>query len=276
MWGYRSREVARLLGLSVNQVRAYVRAGFLPARRGPRGELRFSFQDLVLLRAASGLLKARVPARRVKRALLRLKQQLPEGKPLAGVHIVAEGDQIVVREGGAVWQPESGQVVFDFEVSHLAAKVAPLVRKATRKGTGAGELTVEDWYRWACDLEDGAPEQAREAYRRVLALEPEHPDAHVNLGRLLHEAGDVQEAEEHYRRALKVRPDDSTAAFNLAVALEDLHRDEEALEVYEQAVAADPLNADAHFNAARLCERLGRHAQALRHLGAYRKLTRRR
>lgn len=37
----------------------------------------------------------------------------------------------------------------------------------------------------------------------------------------------------------------------------------------------EPDNADAHFNAASLAERLGRDAEAVRHLAAYRKLTRR-
>lgn len=274
MWGYRARDVARMLGLSVGQVRSYVRAGFLQARRGPRGELRFSFQDLVLLRAAGGLLSARVPARRVKRALEKLRAQLPEGTPLAGVRIVAEGDQVVVRDGGSKWQPESGQVLFDFEVSGIAEKVAPLVRKAVKKKDADG-LTGEDWYRWACDLEDGAPEQAKEAYRRAVELDPEQADAHVNLGRLLHESGDALGAEAHYRRALELRPDDATAAFNLGVALEDQKRDAEAVQAYELALKSDPTAADAHFNAARLYERLGERAAALRHLGAYRKLTRR-
>jgi tetratricopeptide (TPR) repeat protein len=273
MWGYKAQEVARMLGMSVGQVRSYVRAGFLEARRGPRGELRFTFQDLVLLRATRELLAARVPSRRVKRALQKLRAQLPAGKPLAGVHIVAEGDQIVVREGGAMWQPESGQVLFDFEVSGLAEKVAPLVRKAVKKKDEKG-LTAEDWYRWACDLEDGAPEESREAYRRALELDPQLPDAHVNLGRLLHEAGDLQNAEVNYRSALELRPDDAIAAFNLGVVLEDLKREREAVEAYELAVKADPQAADAHFNAARIYEKLGQRALALRHLGAYRKLTR--
>ena len=67
--GYSTKDVANLLGLSVEQVRSYVRAGFLSPRQGPRGEYSFSFQDLVLLRTAKGLLAARVPRRRVRIAL---------------------------------------------------------------------------------------------------------------------------------------------------------------------------------------------------------------
>src|SRR5438477_10286653 len=107
MSGYGAREVAKMLGLSVSQVRAYVRAGFLEPGRGPRGELRFSFQDLVLLRAAQGLVSARIPPRRVRLALHQLRGQLPAGRPLTGVQLVAEGDRIVAGDGAARWQPES-------------------------------------------------------------------------------------------------------------------------------------------------------------------------
>ena len=58
---YTAKSVARLLDLSVQQVRSYARAGFLQPDRGPRGEYRFSFQDLVMLRTAKGLMAARIP-----------------------------------------------------------------------------------------------------------------------------------------------------------------------------------------------------------------------
>ena len=94
MTGYGSREVSRMLGVSVGQLRSYVRAGFLHPARGPRGELRFSFQDLVLLRTAQGLIGARIAPRRVRSALRKLRSQLPEGRTLREVHIRAEGDRI--------------------------------------------------------------------------------------------------------------------------------------------------------------------------------------
>jgi tetratricopeptide (TPR) repeat protein len=272
MAGYGTPEVVTRLGLTPSQVRGYVRAGFLAPARGPRGAFRFSFQDLLVLRTAFGLLAARVPARRVKRALRRLREQLGEGRPLSGVHITAEGDEVVVRDGHTRWEPVSGQVLFDFGVSEVADKVAPLLAQAAAATGGA--LSAEDWYAWGCDLEEAAPEQAREAYRRALELEPDHAGALVNLGRLLHEAGAPGVAEAHYRRVLQAHPDDETALFNLGVVLEDVGRAREAIEAYERALSHDAALADAHFNAARLHEALGHKAEALRHLKSYRKLTR--
>src|SRR5438105_13908758 len=255
-----------MLGLSVGQVRAFVRAGFLAPTRGPRGELRFSFQDLVLLRTAKGLISARIPPRRVRGALRKLKEQLPEGRPLRAVHIRAEGDRIVVGDGNAQWSPESGQVLFDFGAQELARKVAPLQLKAR-------DANAADWYERGCDLDESAPDRAQEAYRRALELDPDLADAHVNLGRLLHEDGDARSAAEHYRSAIELKPENVIALFNLGVALEDLRMPEEAILAYRTALAADTGCADAHYNLAHLYETRGDAAAALRHLRTYRKLV---
>jgi tetratricopeptide (TPR) repeat protein len=264
--GYTAADVARLLDLSAGQVRAWARDGLVGAGRGARGEYRFSFQDLVLFRVARELLGAHVPRRRIRRALASLKGRLPTGRSLSALRIGAEGDRVVVHDGARRWNPESGQLHFTFDVADLAREAAPLARAQARAARSQGGLSADDWYDLGCDLEAPAPDEARQAYERALALEPAHHEAHINLGRLLHEGGDPLGAEAHYRAALSARPEDATAAFNLGVALEDLGRPADALAAYEQALAADPSLADAHYNAAGLCERLGRHEEALRHL----------
>lgn len=271
--GYTASDVARLLGCTPAQIHAWVRAGFLDPRRGPRGELRFSFQDLVVLRTAKSLAES-VPARRVKRALRKLREQLPSGRGLAGMRIVVHGDEIVVSDGARLWEPESGQGRLDFDVARLAQDVAPLARRSANEARSVErELGAEDWYDLACEMEAVEPQQARDAYRRALELDPEHFDARVNLGRLLHEAGELAAAEANYRLALRLRPEDATAAFNLGVALEDLRRPAEALRAYERALASDPDYADAHYNLAHLYEVLGKPRNALRHLQSYRALV---
>src|SRR2546430_7843051 len=133
MTGYTTEEVARLLGLSPAQIRSYTRAGFLsPARAG--GEFRFAFQDLVLLRAAKGLMAARIPAAKIRGSLRRLKQQLPRGRALSELRITAEGHRVVARDGALAWNPDSGQLVLDFDVATLAERAAPLARR--RGGAG--------------------------------------------------------------------------------------------------------------------------------------------
>src|SRR5690606_17011078 len=124
--GYTTRDVSSLLGLSERQVREYARSGVLEPRRGPGNQFRFSFQDLVLLRAARALLDARVPQRRILRALRRLKEQLPRDRSLTELRIAAAGDEVVAFDQGQAWEPESGQLHLMFDVADLAARVADL------------------------------------------------------------------------------------------------------------------------------------------------------
>jgi len=266
--GYTVRDVAKLLGLSPSQVRGW--AGLVDAGRGPRGEYRFTFQALVLLRAAKHLAESRVPKRRIRAAIRHLRDSLPEGRELSELEIGAEGDRVIVHDGSKRWNPESGQLHFSFDVAELARRAAPLARRQAREARDLEGLSADDWYAMGCDLESPAPAEAREAYRRALELEPGHADAHVNLGRLLHEAGELEAAEAHYRAA----PDDATALFNLGVVLEDRGRLAEARAAYDGALRIDPDNADAHHNAAGVCERLGDREGALAHWNGYRRLTR--
>src|SRR5437588_8767602 len=276
MKGYNSRDVARLLGLTVAQVRGFARDGFLtPGRRGGGGRgLQFSFQDLVILRTAKALVAARIPTRRIRRALKKLRLELPRGRSLAEVRITAEGDRIMVSDGETACNPESDQTHLDFAVSDLATRAAPMARRTAQAARAAErDLDADDWYELGLELEAVEPAEARDAYRRALELDAHHADAHVNLGRLLHEEGLVQEAERHYRLALREDPEHATAAFNLGIALEDLDRPGDAVEAYRAALALDPRLADAHYNVARLYEKGGKKAAALRHLSIYRRLT---
>jgi tetratricopeptide (TPR) repeat protein len=275
--GYATRDVAALLGLSVAQVRALIRDGLLSPVQGPRGEYRFSFQDLILLRTAKGLLAADVPRRRIRLALQNLQEQLPDGRPLTGVRITAQGHHVVVRDGKEVWNPESGQILLDFQVADLERDAASLVRHAEKKREqsepAAAPETAEAWYTHGCDLEvDEDLDAAMAAYRQALKIDPKLPDAHLNLGRLLHEIGDLTAAEKHYRAAFEAQPDEPTAAFNLGVVLQDLGRLADAAAAYEKVLALDGRFADAHYNLAGLYETLGDPQAAFRHLRTYKTL----
>ncbi len=262
-----------MLGLSPSQIRGFVDDGLVSPRADRNGEQLFSFQDLVLLRTAKGLIDADIPTRRVRSALERIREQLPSGRPLTGVHIFADGREVLVRSGDEVWNPESGQTLINFKVAGLAAKAEPFARRAAAEARDrAAELAVDDWFELACELELTAPDEAIDAYERVLQLDPEHADAHLNLGRLLHESSRLDAAEEHYRAALSDADDAATARFNLGVVLEDQGRPQAAREAYTEVLAADPGYADAHYNLAGIYEREGRKDAALRHLKAYKSL----
>lgn len=272
---YTTREIATILGLSEQQVRSHARSGYVEPTRGDRGEYLFSFQDLVLLRAAVELMQSEIPARRVRRSLERLREQLPAGRPLTAVRIAAEGDNVVVQDGGKAWAPESGQYMFNFPVSDLAAKVAPMAKRAAESAKARQALmNAEEWYELGCEVEIGSPEDAIEAYKRAVDLDSTHADAHVNLGRLLHEKGKLAEAEKHYRKALESESASAVAAYNLGVVLQDAGRYRDAVLAYRRAIEIDESLADAHYNIAQLYEKLGEKADAFRHLKQFRALMR--
>jgi len=229
------REVEKLLRLPRSTIRALVEAGFVTPSRGPRNTLRFSFQDLIVLRTAQALAAARVPAKRINRSLKELRRHLPETMPLSGLSIDAVGDRVVVKEGASRWQAESGQYLLAFEGDPV---------------TGALKVIAPEAPPAAESLED-----------------------RIDQGYDLHEAGRLKEAEAAYRKALETHGPDALLLYNLGVLLEDMKRKSEAIEAYQAALHVDPLMADGHYNLALLCEELGKAQEAIRHMAQYRRLT---
>ena len=271
--GYSTREVARALGLSSTQVRSFVRDGLLHPTRGPRGAFRFGFRDLLLLRNARGLLSARIPGHRVHRVMRSLRHQMND-RSLSTVRLSVNGRRIVARREGEVWEPETGQRCLDF-VAPMARrqrnrKAVPFIRPS---GPSSTEIEADQRYLEALVLEEKDPEAALEALLEAAELDPRHANAHLDLGRLLHESGDPESAETHYRRTLALRPGDPVAAYNLGVALEEQERKAEAIEAYRLVVENDPSCAEAHHHLFELLQTRGDELGARRHLKAYRTLV---
>ena len=124
------------------------------------------------------------------------------------------------------------------------------------------------WWNRGVELQEHAQEAAQRAYEEALRLEPSLSEAHINVGRLHHDAGRLKEAEASYRRAIRYRPELAIAYFNLGVVLEDRGRDAAAITAYEKALQRDPRLKQAHCNLGELYERQGRPTDALRHYAA--------
>jgi predicted O-linked N-acetylglucosamine transferase (SPINDLY family) len=89
---------------------------------------------------------------------------------------------------------------------------------------------------------------AEEIYRRILAVEPEHAEAHKSLGDVLLGQGKVAEAVASQRRALALKPDLAEAHNSLANALKDLGDLEGAVAGYRRALERLPDQAEIHSN----------------------------
>ena len=259
-------DVERLLRLSRATIRALVAAGFVSPTRGPGNSWRFSFQDLIVLRTAQGLAEAKVPQRRITRAVRELRRHLPERMPLSGLSISAVADQVVVREGRRRWQADSGQYLLEFEGNPAKGRLEVIERDPTPAINDA-----QGWIDQAAALEDDDPRAAVEAYQQAIEADPSRVDARINLGRLLHESRRFAKAEQVYRAALEECGGDPLLLFNLGVLLDDLNRRTAAIEAYSAALRLDPSMADAHYNIALLYQKVGKGQEAIRHLAEYKR-----
>ena len=138
---------------------------------------------------------------------------------------------------------------------------------------------------------------AEEIYRRILAVEPEHPDALHRMGILALQAGEPDAAVEYierairakegvptlhnsqgeayralrrtpeaiacYRRALELEPDYAVAHYNLGNALQDQQNLVEAVASYRRAIQRQPELADAHHNLGSALKRQGKLEEAI-------------
>jgi tetratricopeptide (TPR) repeat protein len=265
---YSVRDVERLLQLAPATTRGLIRAGFVSPERGARREYRFSFQDLIVLRTARALLEAKVPARRIHRALESLRRELPDTVPLSGLAISALGEHVVVRDGAARWQADSGQYVLGLDVT-LQNGVLHVVE---HKPPAPAAPPAASGFAAALALEASDPHAAMSAYAAVVAAEPDHLAAWTNWGRLLHENGNLHESLEVYEQAVAQAAADAVLLFNRGVLFEDLGDAGAALQSYQRALEEDPDFADCHYNLARLYESMGKPQHAIRHLGQYRRL----
>lgn len=269
---YSVGDVERVLRLSRSTIRGLINTGFVRPARGVRREYRFSFQDLIVLRAARSLLQSKVSRRRIRSSLEDLRRHLPETMPLSGLSICAVGDRVVVREGKSRWQVDDGQYVLGLDVS-VEGGVLHVVDRKEETPAEPEPPHTPDWFEKALQLESTDRRAALSAYEHAVKEDEGNIAAWTNWGRLLHEQGDLKAAEKIYRRALEHCGADSLLMFNFGVLLEDQGKTSAAVEAYQTAIGEDPSLADCHYNLARLYEALGKPQHAIRHLGQYRRLV---
>jgi serine/threonine protein kinase/Tfp pilus assembly protein PilF len=102
------------------------------------------------------------------------------------------------------------------------------------------------WIYWSQANESGDPgkliPKARAATERALAVDPEHPKAHVIRAMLNEHEFDWTGAEREYKRAIELSPNLNFARNNYAFFLSTMGRHPEALAELEQQNIRDPIN----------------------------------
>jgi tetratricopeptide (TPR) repeat protein len=103
-------------------------------------------------------------------------------------------------------------------------------------------------------------------WRDTLMKNPQAWIAHINLGVVLQQAGQLDEAMEHWEQAIRINPDNAEVRYNLGKAWQQLGRPEEAARQYEHALQINLADADTHGRLATALIQLGRTDEAIEHL----------
>jgi DNA-binding transcriptional MerR regulator len=121
---YRTQEVVQILGLTRRQLQYWAQTDLVvPSAQTRGGHHRYTFEDLVALKATKRLIDAGVSVQRIRSSIQALRKLLPEiERPLSELVLVATGDVVLVFHEGAAFEALSGQE-WVFEVAKFKHEV---------------------------------------------------------------------------------------------------------------------------------------------------------
>jgi len=103
----------------------------------------------------------------------------------------------------------------------------------------------------------GKLDKAAEAYRRAIAVAPDHAELHENFAALLVQLGRLDEAEQQFRESIRLNPASARTHSNLAQALNMAGHYSDARACAGKAIELDRGNASAHNILANALKGLG-------------------
>jgi tetratricopeptide (TPR) repeat protein len=265
---YSREELRRILRLSERQLAAWQRQGLVAP--GP-----YNFSDLIAVKTIQKLRQNNVPLKKIQRGVASLRRKLQDiERPLTELKISSDGRRIVVSYRGADMEPDTGQLLFNFETRRLQASVRALQTSASPSSSIERKQEAEGWFLSGLKLEERGETtpEAIQAYVKAIELNPEAAGAYINLGTIYYNLRRLDDAEKCYRAAIAIDPDYALAYFNLGNVFDERGNAEEARKLYETALQLAPGYADAHYNLALSYERLGVRGKAAQHWRAYLKL----
>jgi tetratricopeptide (TPR) repeat protein len=100
--------------------------------------------------------------------------------------------------------------------------------------------------------------------RRSIAIKPNVPFFHMNLGAAFHAVGRFPEAVAAFERGVQLNPNDAAAHHSLGLAHEKLYDYDRARAYYRRAIELDPKHAPSYYNLGVLVEYHGDYDESLR------------
>jgi tetratricopeptide (TPR) repeat protein len=263
---YCREDVLRILRLPVRQLVSWEKAGLIAS------SAEYSFDELVQLRKLRDLVATRISVQSIVRSVDAMQKVSGMTNPLLESVAVRHGSRVAWRQYGALVDPVTRQMAFDFDLT-ASGGMAVVRRRGQEPAPQVAGETQEMFLR-AVRLEEipGRLPEAKEVYETILELHPGHAAAAINLGTIRYNERDFAGAEKMYRRATESDPEYALAFFDLGNVLDEQQRLDEAIVAYERALKLVPQYADAHYNLALAYERMKEPRKALRHWTSYTQL----
>jgi serine/threonine protein kinase/Tfp pilus assembly protein PilF len=159
------------------------------------------------------------------------------------------GIKRLFQEPKALEQPPERLVIAgDYLAGHDLGAAVDFLRKAQQRHPDDFWINNQLGF-YLGQLKPPRPGQALAFYRAALALRPENPGAHINVGLTLNDLGDFAGAEAEYREAIRLMPEYAEAHNDLGALLCDhTHDYEGAAREFRLALDHKPDRAPWHVN----------------------------
>jgi len=251
---YTAEEICDLTGVTRDKLRRWEHLGLVRSSGG-----RYDFQDLISLRTLTGLVERGVRPEVINRSLKGLASILPgTDRPLAQLQIVMENSRSLIGELNGCQITAEGQFMLNFDTPQDGPS-------SSLEWKGGKPDGPDSWLERGRHSEENEEfDQAAEAYRKVIALDPGNPAVFFNLGNVLRAQDRPDAALELFRLAAALDPTLSEAWYNIADVQEEQGRLPEAIDSLKKSIAACPTFADAYYNLALCFEKSGERQDARR------------
>lgn len=271
---YSLAQLTKLVGLSRDRLRAWLRAGLIQPAETLSGVPLFDYSQVAAAKSLWQLSTRGVTTDRLRRSLEQLRSWLPHAREsLASLHLL-EGELLVRCDDGLA--ELNGQRLIDFDVP--AEPPAPSLQmpedaeaafNRARRLEEMGEFddAVQAYYDWlqrygtdahvifnlANSLTAlGRHEAALERYRQAVEVDPEYIEAWNNLGAALAAEGQLAAARAAFEAAIELVPNYADALYNLADTLDEMGCEAEARPYWSRYLDADGASPWADYARGRL------------------------
>jgi tetratricopeptide (TPR) repeat protein len=253
--------LSRILDVSTVRLRRWLRLSLIQPIASESRIPYFDFHQVAFIKQLLELVESGASLGQIQRGIEQAKRLLPRGESLTASWLnIARDGRVLLRLRDRLVD-HTGQRYFDFDAAGdgESTLLAEAVRSSFHDLCDEG-LALED---------DGRLEEAAEAYRRALQLEPQHPTLHFDLGNVLFQLNRVSKSIAQFQEAVRGDPDFAMAWHNLGSVHAQADQWEAAERCLRKTLSLVPTYADSHFTLAEVLRRQGRHGEAAEHQHAY-------